>query len=94
MRRGHIPGAVNHPWTTDLTTGLSHVFKDRDAIRTSYVTQGITSDKAIIAYCNGGLESSHIYFVLHMVLGYPRVRVYDGSYTEWAAHTELPVVGP
>jgi thiosulfate/3-mercaptopyruvate sulfurtransferase len=91
MRRGHIPGAINHYWTTDLGTGLSHVFKSADALRASYAAQGITPDSPIIAYCNGGLESSHIYFVLHTLLGYPHVRVYDGSWTEYAAHPELPI---
>jgi thiosulfate/3-mercaptopyruvate sulfurtransferase len=91
MRRGHIPGAINHYWTTDLESGLSHVFKSADTLRASYRAQGITADKDIIAYCNGGLESSHIYFVLHTLLGYPHVRVYDGSWTEYAMHSELPI---
>jgi len=91
MRRGHIPGAINHYWTGDLESGLSHVFKHADTLRASYAAQGITPDKDVIAYCNGGLESSHIYFVLHALLGYPHVRVYDGSWTEYAAHPELPI---
>jgi thiosulfate/3-mercaptopyruvate sulfurtransferase len=91
LRRGHIPGAIGHYWATDLTDGLTHVFKPVADIRASYVAQGIMPDRDIIAYCNGGLESSHLYFVLHDLLGYPRVRVYDGSWTEYAAHTELPL---
>jgi thiosulfate/3-mercaptopyruvate sulfurtransferase len=91
MRRGHIPGAINHYWAGDLESGLSHVFKNVDTLRASYAAQAITPDKNIIAYCNGGLESSHIYFVLHDLLGYPHVRVYDGSWTEYAAHAELPI---
>jgi thiosulfate/3-mercaptopyruvate sulfurtransferase len=91
MRRGHIPGAINHYWTTDLESGLSHVFKNAETLRASYVAQGITPDKDVIAYCNGGLESSHIYFVLHTLLAYPHVRVYDGSWTEYAAHPELTI---
>lgn len=91
MRRGHIPGAINHYWTTDLESGLSHAFKNPDTLRAAYRDQGITPDKDVIAYCNGGLESSHIYFVLHTLLGFPHVRVYDGSWTEYAAHLELPV---
>jgi thiosulfate/3-mercaptopyruvate sulfurtransferase len=92
MRRGHIPGAINHYWTTDLEPGLSHVFKSLDTLRAAYTAQGITPDKDVIAYCNGGLESSHVYFVLHTLLGYPHVRVYDGSFTEYAAHAELPIM--
>jgi thiosulfate/3-mercaptopyruvate sulfurtransferase len=89
VRRGHIPGAISHYWTGDLESGLSHTFKNLDTLRAAYRQQGITPDRDVIAYCNGGLESSHIYFVLHTLLGYPQVRVYDGSWTEYAAHLEL-----
>ncbi len=91
MRRGHIPGAINHYWAGDLESGLSHVFKNLDTLRAAYAAQGVTPEKDVIAYCNGGLESSHIYFVLHDLLAYPHVRVYDGSWTEYAAHAELPI---
>jgi len=92
MRRGHIPGAVNHYWATDLDEGgFARTWKDREALRASYAAQGITPDKNIVVYCNGGLESSHVYFTLRSVLGYPRVRVYDGSWTEWAEREELPM---
>jgi thiosulfate/3-mercaptopyruvate sulfurtransferase len=92
LRRGHLPGAINHFWQGDLAkVNFATVWKPRDELRASYVAQGITADKSIIAYCNGGLESSHVYFALHDVLGYPRVRVYDGSFTEWSERVELPV---
>jgi thiosulfate/3-mercaptopyruvate sulfurtransferase len=92
LRRGHIPGAVNHFWQGDLVkVDFATVWKARDELRASYAAQGITPDKTIIAYCNGGLESSHVYFALHNLLGYPRVRIYDGSFTEWSERVELPV---
>jgi thiosulfate/3-mercaptopyruvate sulfurtransferase len=96
MRRGHIPGAVSHHWRTDLTEGeLATVWRPRAMLRASYEAQGITPDRDVIVYCNGGLESSHVWFTLRVLLGYPRVRVYDGSFTEWAAREELPVAtGP
>ena len=93
MRRGHIPGAVNHYWATDLSDerGFGLVFRTVEELRASYAAQGITPDRDIVVYCNGGLESSHVYFTLRALLGYPRVRVYDGSWTEWAAREELPM---
>ena len=92
LRRGHIPGAINHFWQGDLSTAdFATVWKRNDQLHASYEAQGIVSDKTIIAYCNGGLESSHVYFALHNMLGYPRVRVYDGSFTEWSERLELPI---
>ncbi len=92
MRRGHIPGAVNHYWQDDLErNAFAKVWRDRERLRAEYAAQGITPDKDIITYCNGGLESSHVYFTLRFLLGYPRVRIYDGSWTEWAEREELPI---
>ncbi|MBL8979055.1 MAG: sulfurtransferase, partial [Gemmatimonadetes bacterium] len=65
--------------------------KDTTALRASYVAQGITPDRDIILYCNSGTEASHVYFALRYLLGYPRVRIYTGSWTQWAEREELPV---
>lgn len=92
LRRGHIPGAVNHPWKDDLEVrDRATVWKPLDALRTSYAGHGITPDKDIITYCNSGTEASHVFFALRYLLGFPRVRVYVGSWTEWAERVELPV---
>jgi thiosulfate/3-mercaptopyruvate sulfurtransferase len=92
MRRGHIPGAVNHYWRDDLgLEGFGYVWKPRDELRASYAAQGITPDKDIIAYCNSATEASHVHFTLRYLLGYPRVRVYVGSWTEWAERKDLPI---
>lgn len=92
LRRGHIPGAVNHPWKDDLEKrDLALVWKDPTALRQSYEAQGITADRDIILYCNSGTEASHVYFALKYLLGYPRVRIYTGSWTQWAEREELPV---
>ena len=92
MRRGHIPGAINHYWQDDLAReGFGLVWKQPDAIRAAYQAQGITPDRSIIAYCNSATEASHVHFTLRYLLGYPKVRVYVGSWTEWAERTELPV---
>lgn len=93
LRRGHIPGALNHFWQTDMVkANFATVWRSPEELRAAYAAQGITPDKTIIAYCNGGLESSHVYFALHDLLGYRHVRVYDGSYTEWSERVDLPVV--
>ena len=92
MRRGHIPGAINHYWQDDLTqVGFGHVWKSAAELRTSYMAQGITPDHNIIAYCNSTTEASHVHFSLRYLLGYPRVRIYVGSWTEWAERVDLPV---
>ena len=92
MRRGHIPGAINHYWRDDLALeGFGYVWKPREELRRSYAAQGITRDKDIIAYCNSAIEASHVHFTLRYLLGYPRVRVYVGSWTEWAERKDLPI---
>jgi len=92
MRRGHIPGAISHYWQGDLTqVWFGHVWKDTADLRAGYEAQGITPDKNIIAYCNSTTEASHVHFTLRYLLGYPRVRIYVGSWTEWAERAELPV---
>jgi thiosulfate/3-mercaptopyruvate sulfurtransferase len=98
MRRGHIPGAINHYWQDDLERqGFGYVWKPMDRLRAAYTAQGITPDKDIIAYCNSATEASHVHFTLRYLLRYPRVRVYVGSWTEWAEREELPMetgIGP
>ncbi len=92
MRRGHIPGALNHYWQDDLAReGFGYVWKSRDELRKAYEREGITPDKDIIAYCNSATEASHVHFTLRNLLGYPRVRVYVGSWTEWSERMDLPV---
>jgi thiosulfate/3-mercaptopyruvate sulfurtransferase len=96
MRRGHVPGAINHYWQDDLTQeGFGHVWKPVDELRRDYAAQGITPDREIVVYCNSATEASHVHFTLRHLLGYPRVRVYVGSWTEWAEDVRLPVAtGP
>lgn len=95
-RRGHIPGALNHPWASDLETrDLALVWKPADALRAGYVAQGIVPEREIIVYCNTGTEASHVWFALRAVLHYPRVRIYTGAWSEWAERDDLPIVtGP
>ncbi len=92
MRRGHIPGAINHFWQDDLAgPSGARSWKTVDELRAAYLAQGITPDKFVIVYCNTGTEASHAYFALHFLLGYPNVAVYAPSWTEYAAHADWPL---
>jgi len=95
VRRGHIPGAINHFWHDDLVSaGSVTTWKPVEALRAGYTAQGITPDKHVVVYCNTGTEASHAWFALRYLLGYPRVDIYVPSWTEWAAQAEWPVEGP
>ncbi len=89
LRGGHIPGARNIPWSK--AAAEDGTFKSFDELKELYQGEGITSDKDIIAYCRIGERSSHTWFVLTYLLGYPRVRNYDGSWTEWGNLVGTPI---
>src|SRR5712692_3930620 len=89
QRGGHIPGAANIPWS--MAVREDGTFKPADELRSLYQSKGITSEKEVIAYCRIGERSSHTWFVLHYLLGYPSVRNYDGSWTEWGSLIGVPI---
>jgi thiosulfate/3-mercaptopyruvate sulfurtransferase len=89
QRGGHIPGAANIPWGQAVRE--DGTFKSVDELRDLYGGKGVTADKAVIAYCRIGERSSHTWFVLHYLLGYPNVRNYDGSWTEWGSLIAAPI---
>jgi thiosulfate/3-mercaptopyruvate sulfurtransferase len=89
-RGGHIPGAANIPWS-QATNEADNTFKTPDELRKLYTSQGITPDEDVIAYCRIGERSSHTWFVLTYLLGYPQVRNYDGSWTEWGNLVNAPI---
>jgi len=89
QRGGHIPGAANIPWGQAVRE--DGTFKPADELRALYESKGVTPDKAVIAYCRIGERSSHTWFVLHYLLGYPNVRNYDGSWTEWGSLIAAPI---
>jgi thiosulfate/3-mercaptopyruvate sulfurtransferase len=81
QRGGHIPGAANIPWSQAVND--DGTFKSVDELKKLYEAKGIIPDKEIITYCRIGERSSHTWFVLKYLLGYPDVKNYDGSWTEW-----------
>ena len=90
LRGGHIPGAASVPWKR--AANEDGTFKSADELRDIYAKeQGLTEADDVIAYCRIGERSSHTWFVLHHLLGYPRVRNYDGSWTEWGNLVRAPI---
>ncbi len=89
QRGGHIPGARNIPWAQAVRE--DGTFKSPEELRALYETLGVTPDKQVITYCRIGERSSHTWFVLKYLLGYPNVRNYDGSWTEWGNIVGAPI---
>ncbi|MEO5952720.1 MAG: sulfurtransferase [Chloroflexia bacterium] len=89
QRGGHITGARNVPWATAVRE--DGTFKSADELNAIYGNQGVTDDKSVVAYCRIGERSSHTWFVLKYLLGYPDVRNYDGSWTEWGNLVGVPI---
>ncbi|MGN6812933.1 MAG: sulfurtransferase [Thermomicrobiales bacterium] len=89
QRGGHIPTAKNIPWGT--AANADGTFKSADELRDIYGGKGVTPDQPVIAYCRIGERSAHTWFVLTQLLGYPDVRNYDGSWTEWGSLVRAPI---
>ena len=90
QRAGHVPGAANIPWAQ--ASNEDGTFKSFDDLKKLYDAKGITGSDEVIAYCRIGERSSHTWFVLKYLLGYERVRNYDGSWTEWGNLIGAPIV--
>ncbi len=89
QRGGHIPSAQSIPWAQNVRE--DGTFKAPDELRKLYETKGVHPDKEVIAYCRIGERSSLTWFTLKYLLGYPRVRNYDGSWTEWGSLVGVPI---
>lgn len=91
IRGGHIPGAINV--TGANAVAENHLFKPIDEIRKMYEDAGITADKEVYTYCHSGDRSAHAYITMKHLLGYEKVRSYDGSWIEWSTDLTLPAAG-
>ncbi len=90
LRGGHIPGAASKPWK--MAANDDGTFKDAEALRAIYAGElGLSPDDDVVVYCRIGERSSHTWFVLQNLLGYPTVRNYDGSWTEWGNLVKAPI---
>ncbi len=89
QRGGHIAGAVNIPWAQAVKE--DGTFKSPQELKALYESKGVTPNKEVIAYCRIGERSAHTWFVLKYLLGYPKVRNYDGSWTEWGSLVDVPI---
>jgi thiosulfate/3-mercaptopyruvate sulfurtransferase len=89
QRGGHIPGAANIPWSKAVNE--DGTFKTYDELVALYESKGVRPDKEAVAYCRIGERSSHTWFVLKYLLGFEKVRNYDGSWTEWGNLIEAPI---
>lgn len=90
-RGGAVPGAIHIEWTRNLAE--SGEFKPADELRKMYAEAGVTPDREVITYCQGGYRAANSYLALRL-LGYPRVRMYIGSWKEWGDREELPIEQP
>ena len=90
QRGGHIPNANNIPWASAVND-IDGTFKSVEDLKKIYEAKGVTPDKDVICYCRIGERSSHTWFVLKYLLGYPQVRNYDGSWTEWGNMIGNPI---
>ena len=89
-RGGHIPGAASIPWSQAVNE-VDSTFKSAEELKALYASKGILPNQDIIAYCRIGERSSHTWFVLKYLLGFPNVRNYDGSWTEWGNLVDAPI---
>ncbi len=89
LRGGHIPGAISQPWAQ--TVNPDGTFKSHEELTSMYGNKGVTAEKDIIAYCRIAERSSHTWFILKYLLGYDKVRNYDGSWTEWGNVVGVPI---
>jgi thiosulfate/3-mercaptopyruvate sulfurtransferase len=90
-RGGAVPGALHLEWTNNL--GPDGAFKPVQALRAMYEKAGVTPDREVVTYCQGGYRAAHTYLALRL-LGYPRVRNYVGSWKEWGDRIDLPIEHP
>jgi len=91
FKSGHIPGSIWIDWANSVNYNGDHKFKSYDELLKIYAAEGLNKDQKVITYCHSGVRSAHTAFVLTQLMGFEQVKNYDGSWTEWSYHADLPV---
>lgn len=92
IKPGHIPGAVNLPWASLMDDKNKRLLKPDNEIQSILDAHKVTPDKTIICSCGTGREATNEFLLFKFYLGYPNVKIYEGSFTEWTAYPENPTV--
>ncbi len=95
IKPGHIPGAINVPWKRFMHADNPRLLKSDAEIQKVLDAHAITPDKTVICSCGTGREATNEFVLFKWYLGFPKVKIYEGSFTEWSSHAENPTVtGP
>jgi thiosulfate/3-mercaptopyruvate sulfurtransferase len=92
IKPGHIPGAVNLPWASLMDEKNKRLLKPDEEIEAILAAKGVTRDRVIICSCGTGREATNEFLLFKWYLGYPKVRIYEGSFTEWSSYPDNPTV--
>ncbi len=92
IKPGHIPGAVNLPWASLMDEENKRLLKPDEEIQPIIEARGATPDKTIVCSCGTGREATNEFLLFKWYLGYPKVKIYEGSFTEWTSYPENPTV--
>lgn len=89
---GHIPGAINLPWKSLMVEDNPKLLKAEDELREILKENGVSNDKTVICSCGTGREATNEFILLKWYFGLPKVKIYEGSFTEWSSYPDNPIV--
>jgi thiosulfate/3-mercaptopyruvate sulfurtransferase len=92
IKNGHIPGANSLPWRSLMTKDNARLMKSNEELQAILGQFNITPDKTLLIYCGTGREATNEFLFFRFYMGYEKVRIYEGSFTEWSCHPENPTV--
>jgi thiosulfate/3-mercaptopyruvate sulfurtransferase len=92
IKGGHIPGAINVPWKSFMDDDNPRLLKSDEEIQAIIDANNITPEKTVICSCGTGREATNEFLLFKWYLGYPKVKIYEGSFTEWTSYAENPTV--